>query len=76
MRFIQKMYSTITAHTKEFQAFFCTRATSFLPLTTGRNVGLTATNATASICIISYSVEPRQFNANTAFFHFMSIFTR
>ena len=41
--FIQKMYSTITAHTRSFQAFFCTRATSFLPLTTGRNVGLTAT---------------------------------
>lgn len=37
------MYSTITAHTRSFQAFFCTRATSFLPLTTGRNVGLTAT---------------------------------
>lgn len=34
--FIQKMYSNTAAHTKSLNAFFCIRATSFLPQTAGK----------------------------------------
>ena len=74
--FIQKMYSTITAHTRSFQAFFCTRATSFLPLTTGRNVGLTATMQQRPSALYHILSNPVNSTPTRRFFIFTSIFTR
>ena len=74
--FIQKMYSTITAHTRSFQAFFCTRATSFLPLTTGRNVGLTATMQQRPSALYHILSNPVNSTPTRRFFIFMSIFPR
>ena len=61
---------------KEFPSLFL-HARHLLPAADhGKECGSDRYYATASICIISYSVEPRQFNANMAFFIFTSIFTR
>lgn len=70
------MYSTITAHTRSFQAFFCTRATSFLPLTTGRNVGLTATMQQRPSALYHILSNPVNSTPTRRFFIFMNIFTR
>lgn len=59
---------------KEFPSLFL-HARHLLPAADhGKECGSDRYYATASICIISYSVEPRQFNANTAFFHFYEHF--
>ena len=70
------MYSTITAHTRSFQAFFCTRATSFLPLTTGRNVGLTATMQQRPSALYHILSNPVNSTPTRRFFIFTSICTR
>ena len=60
---------------KEFPSLFL-HARHLLPAADhGKECGSDRYYATASICIISYSVEPRQFNANTAFFHFYEHFS-
>ena len=59
---------------KEFPSLFL-HARHLLPAADhGKECGSDRYYATASICIISYSVDPRQFNANTAFFHFYEHF--
>lgn len=59
---------------KEFPSLFL-HARHLLPAADhGKECGSDRYYATASTCIISYSVEPRQFNANTAFFHFYEHF--
>ena len=55
--FIQKMYSKITAHTKSRKAFFRTCATSFLPRTVGKEKRVWPPKVTASVSIISCTVE-------------------
>ena len=60
---------------KEFPSLFL-HARHLLPAADhGKECGSDRYYATASICIISYSVEPRQFNANTAFFSFLRSFS-
>ena len=60
---------------KEFPSLFL-HARHLLPAADhGKECGSDRYYATASICIISYSVEPRQFNANTAFFPFLRAFS-
>ncbi|MFR2289248.1 MAG: hypothetical protein ACLS69_05610, partial [Butyricicoccus sp.] len=62
--------------TRSFQAFFCTRATSFLPLTTGRNVGLTATMQQRPSALYHILSNPVNSTPTRRFFIFTSIFTR
>ena len=55
---VQKMYRTTTVASsikeRPSTSIVVTRATPFLPLTTGSNAGLTASMHQQSICIIAY----------------------